>query len=215
MPTRRARRERPTLVFFVRHGLTATTGRVLPGRAPGLHLAPEGVAQAEAVAERLAAVPRVDAVYSSPLARARETAAPLARRLGQRVKVDRGLQECDFGNWTGEELKALMKLPEWRTVQRWPSGFRFPDGESFSDMQARMIDTVARLRHLHAGGTIVVVSHADPIKAVVADALGAHLDHFQRIVISPCSITTVSYSSGGPTVLNVNSVPEPAKVKAS
>lgn len=211
MPERRARRGKPTLMVFVRHGLTPTTGKVLPGRAPGLHLAAEGVAQAEAVAERLAGLRRVDAVYASPLSRARETAAPIARRLGLRVKVERGLQECDFGEWTGAELRELMKLPEWKTVQRWPSGFRFPRGESFPDMQARVLDTVGRLRALHPGGTVVAVSHADPIKAAVADALGTHLDLFQRIVISPCSMTAISYSSAGPTVLNVNTAPEPVK----
>ena len=98
-----------------------------------------------------------------------------------------------------------MKLPEWATVQRYPSGFRFPGGESFSGMQARMVATVADLRVRHRGETIVAVSHADPIKAVVADALGTHLDLFQRIVISPCSVTAISYGPTGPIVLAVNS----------
>jgi probable phosphoglycerate mutase len=98
-----------------------------------------------------------------------------------------------------------MKLPEWSTVQRYPSGFRFPGGESFAEMQARITGAVAALVARHAGGTIVVVSHADPIKAAVASALGTHLDLFQRIVISPCSVTTIAYGPGGPVVLNVNS----------
>ncbi|MGH9285497.1 MAG: histidine phosphatase family protein, partial [Acidimicrobiales bacterium] len=96
--------------------------------------------------------------------------------------------------------------PEWRTVQRYPSGFRFPSGESFAEMQSRMGGTVQRLVAAHLGGTIVAVSHADPIKAVVADALGSHLDLFQRIVISPCSVTTVAYGAEGPAVLTVNSM---------
>lgn len=205
----------PTVVLFVRHGETPTTGAVLPGRAPGLHLADKGKEQAEAVAARLAALPRVDAVYASPLERTRETAAPIAKRRGLRVKIERGLLECDFGAWTGEQLKALMKKPEWGTVQRNPSGFRFPDGESFPEMQARMAAAVGRLRAAHPGGVVVAVSHADPIKAAVADALGTHLDLFQRIVISPCSVTTVAYGAHGPTVLGVNSttdgqVPAPA-----
>ena len=120
------------------------------------------------------------------------------------MRSERGLLECDFGEWTGKSLKSLMKLPEWRTVQRYPSGFRFPGGESFVEMQARMTTTVARLVERHRGGVVVAVSHADPIKAVVADALGTHLDLFQRIVISPCSVTVVAYSEGGPTVLAVN-----------
>jgi probable phosphomutase (TIGR03848 family) len=191
-------------VLFVRHGRTPTTGATLPGRATGLHLADAGREQADAVAVRLAELERIDAVYASPLERTRETAAPIAKARGLRVRSERGLLECDFGEWTGKPLKNLMKLPEWRTVQRYPSGFRFPGGESFVEMQARMTTTVARLVERHPGGMVVAVSHADPIKAVVADALGTHLDLFQRIVISPCSVTVVAYSEGGPTVLAVN-----------
>ncbi len=196
----------PTLVLLVRHGTTGTTGKVLPGRAPGLHLADSGLAQADAAAARVAMLKRVDAVYSSPLERARETAAPIARARGLRVRIERGLLECDFGDWTGAELKALAKLPEWATVQRYPSGFRFPNGESFVEMAARVRTAVATLAARHAGGVVVAVSHADPIKAVVADALGTHLDLFQRIVISPCSVTAILYGAGGPAVLTVNHV---------
>lgn len=223
---------------------------MLPGRAPGLHLADDGKAQAEAVAERLAlwslpdtaaketgdpgppagggpspsgaaasrraprgggrdrakkSGPRIRAVYTSPLERTRETAAPIARRLGLKVAVERGLLECDFGEWTGAELKQLAKLPEWTTVQRYPSGFRFPGGESFAGMWSRMADTVVALCRRHPGEAIVAVSHADPIKAAVADALGTHLDLFQRIVVSPCSVTAISYHTNGPVVLAVNS----------
>jgi probable phosphoglycerate mutase len=188
----------------VRHGQTPTTGEVLPGRAPGLHLADKGRAQAEAAAERIALLPQVHAVYASPLERAKETAAPIAKRLGLRVRTERGLNECDFGEWTGRKLKELAKLPEWRTVQRYPSGFRFPDGESFKEMQTRITDTLTRLRREHAGQTVVCVSHADPIKAAVADAVGTHLDLFQRIVVNPCSITTLAYTDDGPMVLGVN-----------
>ncbi|HEX4978650.1 MAG TPA: MSMEG_4193 family putative phosphomutase [Acidimicrobiales bacterium] len=195
-----------TTVLFVRHGQTPTTGSVLPGRARGLHLSEAGVGQAEQAAARLAAGPPVAAVYASPLERARETAAPIARALGRRVQIDRGLLECDFGEWTGRPLKELMKLPAWSTVQRYPSGFRFPGGESFTEMQARMSATVGRLAEEHRGETIVCVSHADPIKAAVASALGTHLDLFQRIVVSPCSITAVSYGHAAPVVLTVNSV---------
>ncbi len=195
---------KPTLVLFVRHGTTPTTGQVLPGRAPGLHLSDIGRAQADAVAARLAGRP-VAAVYASPLERTKETAAPIAAQLGLRAKAERGLLECDFGEWTGAALKDLGKRPEWTTVQRYPSGFRFPGGESFPGMQARMVDTVAMLCGRHRGETVVAVSHADPIKAVVADALGTHLDLFQRIVISPCSVTAIAYGPTGPAVLAVNS----------
>jgi probable phosphomutase (TIGR03848 family) len=199
----------PTLVLFVRHGQTPTTGKVLPGRAPGLHLADAGRAQAEHVATRIAALQsdkrKVAAVYASPLERTRETAAPIAKALGLRVRRNQGLLEADFGDWTGAELKKLYKLPEWRTVQRNPSGFRFPQGESFTEMQARICGAVDRLRAAHPGETVVAVSHADPIKAAVAHAMGTHLDLFQRIVVSPCSVSAVLYSVDGPVVLAVNS----------
>lgn len=202
----RPRPPKPTTVLFVRHGRTPTTGKVLPGRARGLHLADTGKDQARAVAERIAGLKKVEAVYASPLERTRETAAPIAKALGLGVVADRGLLECDFGDWTGATLRDLMKLPEWATVQRYPSGFRFPAGESFSEMQTRITGAVARLVANHPGATVVLVSHADPIKAAVGAALGAHLDHFQRIIISPCSVTTVVYGSLGPTVVTVNSM---------
>src|SRR4051794_40324513 len=131
----RARRPRPTLVLFVRHGQTATTGQLLPGRSPGLHLADAGKAQAQAAADALATLPKVDAIYSSPLERAKETAAPIAAARGLKVQVERGLLELDVGDWTGEELKKLRCTPEWRVVQQYPSGFRFPSGESFVELQ--------------------------------------------------------------------------------
>jgi len=201
----RAKPPAPTLVLFVRHGQTPTTGATLPGRAPGLHLAETGVAQAEAAAARIAGLKDVAAVYASPMERARETATPIARARRLRTRTERGLNECDFGEWTGAELKALRKRPEWKTVQRYPSGFRFPRGESFTEMQGRMGAAVETLCGRHRGRTVVAVSHADPIKAAVASAMGTHLDLFQRIVVSPCSITAIAYGAAGPVVLAVNS----------
>ncbi len=195
-----------TLVLLVRHGLTPTTGRVLPGRAPGLHLSEDGRRQADAVAQRIAGLPRVTAVYTSPLERARETATPIARARGLALRVERGLLECDFGAWTGKPLWRLARKPEWKIVQRHPSGFRFPDGESFTEMQARVTGTLARLVAHHRGETIVAVFHADPIKAALAHALGIHLDLFQRLTIAPASVTAVAYGDQGPVVLTVNSV---------
>jgi len=201
-------------VLLVRHGRTPTTGAVLPGRAAGLHLADEGRAQAEAVAQRILALHEartsskdgvgITAVYASPLERTRETAAPIAKALGLKVKARKGLVECEFGEWTGRELKELVKLPEWKTVQQHPSGFRFPRGESFSEMQTRIVDSVNELVAAHPGEIVVAVSHADPIKAAVASALGTPLDLFQRIVIGQCAVSAVLYGSGGPTVLAVN-----------
>jgi probable phosphoglycerate mutase len=192
-------------VLLVRHGQTPTTGSTLPGRTPGLHLSDVGREQAENTAKRLAELPRVDAVFASPLERTRETATPIAQALATKVHIERGLLECDFGQWTGRPLKELMKLPEWSTVQRFPSGHRFPGGESFAEMQSRMLGALERLRARHPAGVIVAVSHADPIKSVVAHALGTHLDLFQRLVISPCSVTAIAYHAGGPAVLTVNS----------
>jgi probable phosphomutase (TIGR03848 family) len=198
------------VVLLVRHGKTPTTGKVLPGRAPGLHLSEEGRAQAETVGARLAAMVASGrrapvAVYASPLERTMETARPIARQLGLRVRSDRGLLECEFGSWTGAKLTALAKKPEWRQVQQSPSGFRFPGGESFLEMQARMSSAIGRLIALHRGETVVAVSHADPIKTAVASAAGTPLDLFQRLVVSPCSVSALAYSEGGPTVLTVNS----------
>jgi probable phosphoglycerate mutase len=196
---------RPTLVLLVRHGTTPTTGKVLPGRARGLHLSERGHEQAQRVAERIAEIGAVHAVYASPLERARETAAPIGELTKKSVRIERGLLECDFGQWTGASLRRLSKKPEWTTVQRTPSAFRFPDGESFLEMQHRIVDAVDTIRRRHIGKTVVCVSHADPIKAYVAHAMGTPLDLFQRIVISTCSITAVLVGDGAPIVLTVNS----------
>ena len=187
---------------------------MLPGRAPGLHLAETGVAQAEAVAGRILALHEsrtraengggIAAVYASPMERTQETAKPIAKALGLRTRTRDGLIECDFGDWTGQELKKLSKLPEWKTVQRHPAGFRFPRGESFAEMQARMVGAVNDLVAAHPGEAIVAVSHADTIKAAVAQALGTPLDLFQRIVIGQCAVSAILYGPTGPVVLAVN-----------
>ncbi len=196
---------KPTLVLMVRHGQTPTTGAVLPGRAKGLHLGEQGLEQARVAGERIGALGKVRAVYASPMERTQETAAPIAKACKLRVRTVKGLIECDFGDWTGKKLADLRKLPEWRTVQRYPSGFRFPRGESFGEMQTRMVDAIGGLVAKHPGETIVAVSHADTIKAAVASAMGTHLDLFQRIVVSPCSVTAIMYTADGPIVLAVNS----------
>jgi probable phosphomutase (TIGR03848 family) len=178
---------------------------VLPGRAPGLHLSEEGRAQADAAAGRIAAMKRPPtAVYASPLERAVETARPIAQKLGLRVKVERGLLECDFGSWTGAALAKLRRKSEWKTVQMLPTAFRFPQGESFPEMQARMVSTLDRLAARHAGETFVAVSHADTIKAAVAATAGMPLDLFQRLVVSPCSVTALVRGTTGHYVLCVN-----------
>ncbi len=194
------------MVLLVRHGTTPTTGKLLPGRAPGLHLADKGKAQAFAVAERIAAMSKPPtAIYASPLERTRETAAPIASALRLRVRTAPGLVEADVGEWTEKSLARLQRTKEWPAVQRWPTGFRFPDGESFAEMSVRAMSAVLELVAAHPGETIVAVSHADPIKAVVAAAAGAPLDLMQRLVISPCSVSALLFTSLGPVVLCVNS----------
>jgi probable phosphoglycerate mutase len=203
-------------IALVRHGRTATTGRVLPGRAPGLHLSEGGRRQAEAVAERLASLPRgPSAVYASPLERAQETAAPIAKRCQLRVRTAAGIVECDFGDWTGQRLSSLRRRREWAAVQRTPSTFRFPRGESFAELQARCWGAVLELGQRHPGETIVAVSHADPIKAIVAAALGVPLDLFQRTVVSTCSVSVLVVGAGAPLVLCVNSLGDLAELVPS
>jgi probable phosphomutase (TIGR03848 family) len=195
----------PTTVLLVRHGATPTTGKVLPGRAGGLHLSPAGRAQAERVASQIAALdPRPVAVYTSPLERARQTAAPIARALGVRARTERGLVDLDIGEWTGMSLKRAARRHEWDAVQRWPAGFTFPGGESFAGLLARATDAVGRLVGAHPGETVVAVSHADPIRALVATAAGVPLDLFQRLMVSTCSVSAIRYAPNGPRVICVN-----------
>lgn len=208
-----------TTVVFVRHGLTATTGKQLPGRAPGLHLSDEGQKQAAGVAQHLASLqrngkPLLTAVYASPLERTMETAAPIAEAFDLEIRPEADLLEVDMGSWTGWELATAREEPAWDRVQRHPANFRFPDGESFVEMQTRMLSVVERVREGHPGETVVAVSHADPIRALVSHAFGAHLDQFQRVVISPCSLTAIACGAGNPLVLAVNSTDLSNVVKA-
>jgi probable phosphomutase (TIGR03848 family) len=192
-------------VLFVRHGQTPTTGKVLPGQAGGLHLADKGREQAAAAAERISAFQQIAAVYASPLERTRETAAPIARAVGVRVRTDKRLLDADPGEWTGRELKALRRLAEWKTVHRYPSGFRFPGGESFLEVQARIGDVIDDIVRRHPGEIVVAVSHADPIRLAITAALGAPLDLFHRTIVSPCSVSAIAYGADGPMVLCANS----------
>lgn len=193
-------------MLLVRHGATPTTGIKLPGRAPGLHLSDQGRREAEAAARRIGVLERVAAVYASPIDRARETAIPIAQSLGLALRIERDLAELDVGEWTGISLARARQRREWETIQKHPSGFRFPQGESFMECQTRMTAAIARFVERHRGGTIVAVSHADPIKLFAAHALGTPLDLFQRIVIATGSITVVAWPRDIPGVLTVNSV---------
>ncbi len=198
-----------TLIILVRHGVTPTTGQVLPGRASGLHLSASGEEQARGVAQRLDGLP-LTAIYSSPMERALETAAPTAERFGLDPAICHGIVECEFGAWTGESLSELMKLPEWKTVQEAPSEFRFPGGESFTEMQDRMVAVLREIAARHAGEVIACFSHADPIKTAIAHFTGTPLDSFQRINIDPASVSVVEFTShGATTMLATNSTSGP------
>jgi len=197
--------KKATLVVLVRHGHTPTTGRILPGRAKGLHLSPTGESQAKKVAGFLGDIKGITTVYSSPMERTIETAKPIADSVGVKVRRNRGLIEADFGLWTGRKLSDLRKLADWKQVQNNPSGFRFPSGESFLEIQSRMSKTIAEIADEHRGEIVVAVSHADTIKTVIATALGTPLDLFQRINISPCSVSPILFGSSSPYVLAVNS----------
>jgi len=196
-----------TTVLLVRHGLTATTGRVLTGWMPGIPLDDRGLAQAAALAARLAPL-RLDAIVSSPLERCMQTAAAIAvGRDGQPVIPEDRVGECRYGDWTGRPLKKLATEQLWRVVQVHPSAVTFPGtgGESMPDMQHRAVAAVrdwnARLGQ-HA--TFLICSHGDVIKAIVADSLGLHLDQCQRIQADPCSLTVIRYTPLRPFVIRMN-----------
>lgn len=197
------------LLLLVRHGTTATTGTLLPGRAPGLHLAPAGQEQARQVAERLLerhAQHPLAALYASPLERTLETAQPTAERTGLPLRREDLLLECDVGEWTGSALADLARLEQWRTVQGDPARFTFPGGESFGDMQERMVAFAERVRRDHPGGTVVCFSHADPLRSLLSHALGGDLAAMQRLSVAPASISAVHYPEGGdPVVVLTNS----------
>lgn len=199
-------------VILVRHGRTdANASGVLAGRTPGVRLDEVGAGQAERAAARLAAVP-LAAVVTSPMERCRQTARPIvAAQPGRpRPRTDKGLSECDYGEWQGRSLKELTKEPLWRTVQTQPSAARFPGGESLPAMQARATEAVRRndasVEAEHGADAVwVAVSHGDIIKSVLADALGMHLDLFQRLHVDPGSLSIVRYTPTRPYVLASNS----------
>lgn len=193
-----------SIIILVRHGHTPTTGKILPGRAKGLHLSELGKEQASKVATNLSMLDNVTAVYASPMERTLETAKPIASAFGLKVQRNRGLIEADFGKWTGRKLSDLRKLSDWEIVQKNPSLFRFPDGESFIEIQSRMVETITRISDKHRGEIVIAVSHADTIKAFLTAMLGTPLDLFQRLHISPCSVSPVILGNGSPFVLAVN-----------
>jgi len=193
----------PTRLILVRHAVTAHTGPLLSGRMPGIDLSDKGVGQAEAAATRLAKLP-IAAIYASPIERTTQTAQCIAAHHAMDVSPLPGVIEADYGDWTGGKIAELAKTDLWRTVQRAPSRARFPSGESLAEMQTRMVTALEMVVAEHAGEMIVVVSHADPIKAAIAHYTGVHLDLFQRIVVSPASVTAFEFGAHGVAMLKCN-----------
>jgi probable phosphomutase (TIGR03848 family) len=207
--------ERTTRIRLVRHAVNDWLGKgKLPGWTPGIHLNDRGREEAHALAERLVGS-KITAVYSSPLERACETAGIVADRLGLPVKVVEGMIEVGCGEWTGQLIEELAKTDLWRQVQFAPSTFRFPGGETMLEVQSRAVTALEGLRSAHPGETIIVVSHADVIKAVTAYYVGMALDLFQRLAISPASITEFAFGGMSPYLLRSNDTshvpPEPVK----
>ncbi len=196
-----------TTVILLRHGrTTANTGGVLAGWTPGVQLDETGAAQAAAVGERLAKVP-LAAVVSSPLERCAQTAAAVATGRDLTVQTDDRLGEARYGDWTGRTIKELAKEPLWKVVQQHPSAAVFPgdDGEGLAQTQARAVAAVRGWNaRLGPEAVWLACSHGDVIKAILADALGLHLDQFQRIVVDPASISVVTYPDTRPFVVRVN-----------
>ena len=192
-----------TTLFLIRHGLTAVTGTRLYGQTAGIDLDDRGRAQAEALAERFRSV-RLTAIYSSPLERCVQTVEPLAASKRLEVRASQALIEMDSGRWTNRTLTSLRKNREWATVQRAPSQFRFPGGESFTEAHERVVGETQRIAARHPRGNVAVATHGDLVRILVAHYGGAHLDHFQRTLIDTASVSVVHLDGGIPRVLLVN-----------
>lgn len=192
-----------TDLLLIRHATNDWVGDRLAGWTPDVHLNDPGRAQAAALAARLASW-RLEAIYSSPLERAVETAQAVAQRHGLEVAIEPGVGESRYGAWTGQSIKELAKTPEWLQVQFTPSLAQFPDGESLSEMQARAVAAIERLRRLHSKGVVAVFSHADVIKALAAYYAGMPFDLFQRLVIDTASVTWLRFTAHGPRLLRLN-----------
>jgi probable phosphomutase (TIGR03848 family) len=216
-------------VILLRHARSTANGSgVLAGRSPRVALDESGAAQAVKLVERLTDVP-IARIIASPLLRCKQTIAPLAAAKELSVVTDARLSEVDYGEWTGRKLGSLMKEPLWKVVQQHPSAAVFPGGEGLANVQARAVAAIrahdAKINAEHGPGAIwIACSHGDVIKSVLADALGQHLDAFQRIVVDPCSVSVVRYTDTRPFVLRTNDTggelasivpPKPKKTKKS
>jgi probable phosphomutase (TIGR03848 family) len=192
-----------TIFYLIRHGNTDYMDRILVGRRPDVHLNAHGRAQAERLADRLERIP-IEAIYSSPLERARETAKPLSDRLGIEIGVLENLNEVDFGEWTGRDFQELAGDSRWRQFNLMRSCTRIPGGELVIEVQQRSVCELERLHTRHPHGSVAVVSHGDVLRAVIAYFAAIPFDLFLRIAIMPASISVVAINSHGPAVLRIN-----------
>lgn len=192
-----------TLVLLIRHGTNDWVHGRLAGWIPGVHLNDAGKQQAESLSQRLGDLP-IEAIYASPLDRTRETAQAIAIPRSLHVHLVEQLGEVRYGEWEGAELKELYKHELWPGVQFYPSGTRFPNGETLGEAQARMVATIDGLRARHPKGMIAIVSHADLIRLAIAYYVGVHIDLFQRFEIAPCSLTAFRFTPMGPRLLAYN-----------
>lgn len=197
---------------MVRHGLTARTGVKLSGWTPGIQLNRIGVAQAEDLVARFEGVP-LDAVYASPLERTAQTAEPLARVRGLKVRTREEIGEVRYGSIEGKSLKVLAKSKLWQDLRSWPSNVRFPDGESLRETQARAVGAIERLRDAHPDGSVAVFSHGDWIRLAMAHFMGVHVDLYRRLMVEPVSVSVVHLTSYGPLVWRLNDTGNLADIK--
>lgn len=195
-----------TRVFFVRHGVTKGTGKVLYGLTKGLDLTDEGREQAQLLADHVSGI-HIDAIYSSPLERAYQTAEALNKGRGLDITTHEGLLDSDIGEWTNFTLDECRELEDWKIVQAHPSQFTFPGGESFVDVLHRMKSAVNEIVASHTGKTVLITGHRDPTILLLGNYLGIHMDLFQRIPCNPASVSEVVFYDGTAKVESINVLP--------
>ena len=197
-------------VILIRHAHSQANAKgILSGRIPGVHLSPTGVKQSHTLTSRLGKI-KISALRISPMERCSETISPWWESVGKscnrnvKVITDPNLIEVDYGSWSGKKLSALSKLKLWKTVQSNPSAMYFPVGEGLAQMQERAMRSVYDSLTVKGKGAVILVSHGDVIKSIIASTLGMHLDNFQRIVIDPASVSVLDFSSSTPRLVLLN-----------
>ena len=195
--------QKPATIYLLRHGhSTANAKSILAGRDASVSLSPRGIEQAQAVMHELGER-KFAKIYSSPMPRCLETLLPIAKKSKLKIEKDDGLIEMEYGDWSGKKLLMLSRKKMWSEIQARPSLVRFPNGESFLEMQGRALESVKSLAI--PGAEILVCSHGDVIKAIVAGLVGLHLDNFQRLSIDPASITVIDLFADSAQIRIMNS----------